>query len=85
MDVYYKWARNLIDEGQFGAPVVLTTYNYHVGINKGVELTTSYDNGPFSYYGNLAIAQQKAEDISAAQFNFSPADLAIIATRTDQY
>jgi outer membrane receptor protein involved in Fe transport len=71
IDVYYKYSRNLIDEGQFGAPVILTPFNYHVGFNKGVELTTTYERGNFSYYGNLAIAEQKAEDISSAQFNFS--------------
>ena len=71
IDVYYKYSRNLIDEGQFGAPVILTPFNYHVGFNKGVELTTTYEKGNFSYYGNLAIAQQKAEDITSAQFNFS--------------
>ncbi len=79
VDIYYKYSRNLVDEGQFGAPVILTPFNYHVGYNKGVELTTTYDNGPFSYYGNLAIAQQKAEGINSAEFNFSPDDLAFIA------
>jgi outer membrane receptor protein involved in Fe transport len=71
IDVYYKYSRNLLDEGQFGAPVILTPFNYHVGYNKGVELTTTYDAGNFSYYGNLAIAEQKAEVISSEQFNFS--------------
>ena len=80
IDAYYKYSRNLLDEGQFGAPVILTPFNYHVGYNKGVELTTSYDNGPFSYYGNLAIATQKAEQITSAQFNFSQDDLNFIAT-----
>jgi outer membrane receptor protein involved in Fe transport len=80
IDVYYKYARNLIDETQFGSPVVLTPFNYHVGYNKGVELTTSYDRGAFSYYGNLAIAQQKAEQITSAQYNFTIADLDYIAT-----
>jgi outer membrane receptor protein involved in Fe transport len=75
LDVYYKYARNLLDEGQFGAPVILTPFNYHVGFNKGVELTTTYDHGPFSYYGNLAIAEQKAEGISSAQFLFDQATL----------
>lgn len=79
VDAYYKYARNLVDEGQFGAPVLLTPFNYHVGYNKGVELTTTYDRGPFTYYGNLAIAEQKAEGINSAQFNFSPADLAFAA------
>ncbi len=46
--------------------------------NRGIELTTSYENGPFSYYGNLAIARQRAKGIVSAQFNFSPDDLAYI-------
>lgn len=79
VDLYYKEAQNLIDEGQFGAPVILTAFNYRVARNRGAEITTSYDNGPFSYYGNLAIAQQKAEDITAAQFNFTPQQLQIIS------
>lgn len=76
LDLYYKYSHNLVDEGQFGAPVILTPFNFNVGYNKGVELSTSYVNGPFSYYGNLAIAEQKAEGINSAQFNFSAADLA---------
>jgi outer membrane receptor protein involved in Fe transport len=80
VDAYYKYARNLLDEGQFGAPVILTPFNYHVGFNRGVELSTSYTKGNFSYYGNLAIAEQKAEGITSAQFNFSAADLAYIAS-----
>jgi hypothetical protein len=79
LDLYYKYSRNLLDEGQFGAPVILTPFNYHVGYNKGVELTTSYQQGAFNYYGNLAIAQQKAEGINSAQFSFSPDDLAFSA------
>ena len=80
IDAYYKYARNLIDEGQFGAPVILTPFNYHVGFTKGVELTTSYDNGPFSYYGNLAVGEEKAEGISSTQFIFDPATIAFSNT-----
>jgi outer membrane receptor protein involved in Fe transport len=80
LDIYYKYARNLLDEGQFGAPIILTPFNYHVGYTKGVELTTTYDSGPFSYYGNLAIGTEKAEGISSGQFNFSTADLAYISS-----
>jgi outer membrane receptor protein involved in Fe transport len=75
VDLYYKYARNLLDEGQFGAPVVLTPFNYHLGINQGVELTANYKAGDFDFYGNLAIAKQKAKGINSAQFNFSPSDL----------
>jgi hypothetical protein len=80
VDVYYKYARNLLDEGQFGAPVILTPFNYHVGFNRGVELSTSYEKGNFSYYGNIAIAEQKAEGITSAQFNFSQSDLDYISS-----
>jgi hypothetical protein len=31
--------------------------------------------GSFEYYGNLAIAKQKAKGIDSAQFNFTPAQL----------
>jgi outer membrane receptor protein involved in Fe transport len=76
VDFYYKYARNLLDEGQFGAPVVLTPFNYHLGINQGVELTTNYTLGDFVFYGNLAVAKQKAKGINSSEFNFSPSDLA---------
>ncbi|MGB8842854.1 MAG: TonB-dependent receptor [Aliidongia sp.] len=80
LDIYYKYSRNLLDEGQFGAPVILTPFNYHVGYNRGVELTTSYQQDGFTYYGNLAIAEQKAEGINSAQFSFLPADIAFSAS-----
>jgi hypothetical protein len=76
LDLYYKYAHNLLDEGQFGAPIVLTPFNYDIGINKGIELTTDYAVGNFSFYGNLAIANQLAKGIDSAQFNFSPDELA---------
>lgn len=74
-DAYYKYARNLIDEGQFGSPVVLTPFNYHFGVNQGIELTANYTAGAFEFYSNLAIAKQKAKDIVSAQFNFNQSDL----------
>src|SRR4029077_8040006 len=76
VDLYYKHSRNLLDEGQFGAPVILTPFNFQVAINRGVELTTNYTAGNFTYYGNLALARQQARGIDSAQFNFLPGDLA---------
>jgi len=80
VDLYYKFARNGVDFGQFGAPIITIPFNYRIVANRGVELTTTYENGPFSCYGNLAIAQQQAKGIASAQFNFSPDDLAYIDT-----
>ena len=79
LDSYYKQSRNLIDEGQFGAPIILTPFNYRYGRQFGVEFTANYVAGAFSAYLNLAAQSAKGKDIDAAQFNFAPADLAFIA------
>lgn len=76
LDVYYKQAQHLLDDGQFGAPVFLTPFNYKWGYNYGVELTATYAAGGFSAYGNLAAAQQWAKRIETAQSLFSADDLA---------
>ena len=79
VDGYYKISNNLIDEGQFGAPIILTAFNYAHGRQEGVQLTTSYDRGPWSIYGNLASSRALGKDITSAQFNFGPDELAFIA------
>ncbi|MDR3538778.1 MAG: TonB-dependent receptor [Acetobacteraceae bacterium] len=79
VDAYYKRSKNLIDEGQFGAPIILTAFNYAEGRQAGVELTGSYDRGPLSLYANLAWSQAMGRDITSAQFNFAPDELAFIA------
>ena len=47
VDSYYKQATNLIDEGQFGAPIILTPFNYAHGQVYGVEFTGNYSSRPF--------------------------------------
>ncbi len=79
IDAYYKIAENLLDEGQFGAPIFLTSFNYANANVKGIEVTGSYDEGPWSVYGNVAWSQALATNINSAQFNFAAADLAFIA------
>ena len=79
IDTYYKIASNLIDEGQFGAPILLTPFNYQKGLVNGVQLTLSYDIENWSFYGNFAAAKALGKNITSAQFNFDPADLAYIA------
>ena len=81
LDAYYKAAQNLIDEGQFGAPIILTAFNYARGEDHGVELNSTYDHGPWSLYGNLSYSRAIGKDIDSAQFNFSAADLATISQR----
>lgn len=79
LDTYYKNARNLIDEGQFGAPVILTPFNYASGQQYGAELSASYQQGPWTAYGNFAASSAEGKDIVSSQFNFTADNLAYIS------
>jgi outer membrane receptor protein involved in Fe transport len=79
VDSYYKQATDLIDEGQFGAPIILTPFNYRYGQVYGVEFTGNYSGGPLQVYANLAIQRTLGKDIVSGQFNFGADDLAYIA------
>ena len=81
IDGFYKMSRNLVDEGQFGAPIILTPFNYRTGRQYGVEFTGTYDDGgPLSAYLNAAYERAVGRDIVSSQFQFSPKELAFIAT-----
>lgn len=77
-DAYVKLAKNMIDEGQFGAPIILSAFNYRRGQVNGYEFATDYEHGPFSVYGNFAWSRAIGKDITTAQWNFDPDDLAYI-------
>ena len=80
VDGYYKIAKDLIDDGTFGPGLVLDAFNYEKGKNVGVELSTTYTNGNFKAYGNLALARQLATNIVSNQYLFGADELAYIAT-----
>ncbi len=67
-----------MDEGQFGAPIILTPFNYRDGMAYGIELSLNYANGPLSAYLNASGQKAQGRDIVSSQFNFSPDDLAYI-------
>ena len=79
LDTYYKQSHNLIDEGQFGAPIILTPFNYARGKQYGAELAASYVRDPFTAYLNLAGQSAKGKTFSSSQFTFSPATIAYVA------
>ena len=70
IDGYYKMARDLIDNGQFGQALVLQAFNYLHGMTEGVELTAKYHNGGFDAYLNVAVSQEKATTPVSNQFLF---------------
>jgi outer membrane receptor protein involved in Fe transport len=80
VDGYYKLARDLLDDGQFGAAYVLNGFNYERGENLGLELKSTYTNGNFRAYGNVAWAKQIATNIVSNQFLFGQDEINYIAT-----
>jgi outer membrane receptor protein involved in Fe transport len=80
IDGYYKTARDLLDDGQFGQAYVLTGFNYERGENIGLELKSTYTNGNFRAYSNVAWARQIATNIVSNQFLFGQDEINYIAT-----
>jgi outer membrane receptor protein involved in Fe transport len=78
-DAYYKTSTNLLDEGQFGAPIILTPFNYAKGLQYGMELTLSYVSGPLSTYANISHTRATGQDWTTSQFSFSQAQLDYVA------
>jgi hypothetical protein len=74
IDAYYKIAKDLIDDGQFGQAYVLTAFNYAKGENEGVELKLKYSKDGVLVYGNLAYARQAASQFVSNQYLFSAND-----------
>jgi len=80
VDSFYEQAQHLIDEGQFGAPIILTPFNYRYGLIGGVEFTANYSVDNFAAYFNSAWQAAHGKDVESAQFNFDQAALAYIAS-----
>lgn len=75
LDSYYRYARNLIDEGQFGTALIFTPFNYDTGHVYGIEFTSNYRDGNLSAYLNMARSVAQGSNILSSQFNFSQGDL----------
>jgi outer membrane receptor for ferrienterochelin and colicin len=80
LDGYYRTLTNLVDEGQFGAPIILTPFNYARGRIYGSELSVQYAHRGLTAYGNIAYAKAQGTQITSNQYNFSASDLAYIAS-----
>jgi len=78
-DAYYKEARNLLDEGQFGSALIFAPFNYQKGYAEGLEFTGDYQDGLFSGYANFAISRAEGTGITSGQYNFGQDELDYIA------
>ncbi|WP_415458707.1 hypothetical protein [Acetobacter orientalis] len=59
----------------------MSGFNYRRGQVNGYEVSTSYDLGALSLYGNFSWSRAIGKDITSAQFNFGDDDLNYIKNR----
>jgi len=76
--IYYKKARDLLDDGQFGQAYTLTAFNYDRAENYGAELKLGFRYGGFSANTSWAWGVQHAHTVVSNQTLFGPDDLAYI-------
>lgn len=82
VDAYYKQAQNQLDDGQFGAAVILQPFNYQAGQVDGAEFTGNYqvkgladEKDVFTAYANFAVSQALGKTIVSNQYEFGADDL----------
>ena len=80
LDAYYKDARDMLDDGQFGAAVVLTQFNYAEGYSEGGEFKLKYTNGNFKAYANFAYNITEGKDVESNQYLIDAADYNYLLT-----
>ena len=78
IDGFYKSSHSVLDEGQFGEALILSSFNYKRGEIYGGEFTANYNSGGFSAYLNAAYEWARGTNISSAQFLFDPDEFAYI-------
>ena len=71
VDTFYEQAQHMIDEGQFGAPIILTPFNYRYGLIGGIELSANYSIQNFSIYANTSWQAAHGKEVESSQFNFA--------------
>jgi hypothetical protein len=79
MDGFYKRAKDLLDDGQFGAAFTLTAFNYEKAENWGVQWHAKFTTGNFTAYGNFAWGRETGNTIVSNQSLFAPNELNYIA------
>jgi hypothetical protein len=78
LDGFYKSSHSVLDEGQFGEALILSSFNYKRGEIYGGEFTANYNKGGFSAYLNAAYEWARGTNVSSAQFLFDPDEFAYI-------
>ncbi len=80
LDGYYKDARDMLDDGQFGQAVVLTQFNYARGYSEGGEFKLKYRNGDFKAYANFSYNIAEGTDVISNQYLIDALDYNYLLT-----
>jgi outer membrane receptor protein involved in Fe transport len=80
LDAYYRQVQDLLDEGQFGAALIFSPFNYDKGKIKGIEFTSNYTQGNLSAYFNVSVGRADGKQVVTGQYNFEQDELDYIAT-----
>ncbi len=80
-DAFYRDVQDMQDLGQFGSAYIFSPYNYRVGRVYGVELTTSYREGPWLAYANLTLSRSQGRGLVSNQYFWSAAELAQVESK----
>ncbi len=70
----------MIDDGQFGAALVLTQFNYAQGYSEGGEFKLKYTNGNFNAYANFSYNITRAVDVISNQYLIDGVDYNYLLT-----
>lgn len=80
LDAYYRKVTHLLDEGQFGAALIFSPFNFARGKVRGVEFTANYQHDNLSAYINLSSSRAEGKQVVSGQYNFGRDELDYIAT-----
>jgi outer membrane receptor protein involved in Fe transport len=80
IDLYYKQAKDMLDDGQFANVPILTQFNWAQGYSEGGEFKASYTQGNFNAYGNFAYNISRATGPESNQYLFDADEFAYLQT-----
>jgi len=80
LDAYYRQVHNLLDEGQFGAALIFSPFNYDEGRVRGAEFSATYTDHNFAAYFNLSSNRAMGKQVVTGQYNFGQDELDYIAS-----
>lgn len=78
VDAFFKDAKNLLDEGQFGNALIYKPFNYRDAKIYGLETSIDYKKDRISSFLNLSIQEAKARKINSSQYLFENDELEFI-------